>query len=153
MTFLFFFPSKEHLQLFVDYMNKQHKCLKFTSEAESDNYFSFLDIKITRQNQQFKTFIYRKPTFSGVFVHGESYLDQAYKKSLIDTLLFCWFSICSEYTSFHLEDGYLREIFKKEFLSIRNHRAIHKIFFKQTLCSQKSSELFLKRNFLQQFHI
>ena len=27
------FSSKEHLQLFVDYMNKHHKCIKFTSEA------------------------------------------------------------------------------------------------------------------------
>ena len=95
--------SKEHLQLFVDYMNKQHKCLKFTSEAENDNSFSFLDIKITRHNQQFKTSVYRKPTFSGVFTHYESYVDQTYKKSLIDTLLFRCFSICSDYTSFHLE--------------------------------------------------
>ena len=38
--------SKEHLQLFVDYMNKQHKYLKFTSEAENDKSFLFLDIKI-----------------------------------------------------------------------------------------------------------
>ena len=73
------FSSKEHLQLFVDYMNKQHKCLKFTSEAENDNSFSFLDIKITRHNQQFKTSVYRKPTFSGVFTHYESYVDQTYK--------------------------------------------------------------------------
>ena len=49
------FTSKEHLQLFVDYMNKQHKCLKFTSEAENGNSFSFLDINITHHNQQFKT--------------------------------------------------------------------------------------------------
>ena len=41
------FSSKEQLQLFVDYMNKQHKCLKSTSEAENDNSFSFLNIKIT----------------------------------------------------------------------------------------------------------
>ena len=40
------FSSKEHFQLFVDYMNKQHKCLKFTSEAENDNSFSFLDITL-----------------------------------------------------------------------------------------------------------
>ena len=33
MIFLFFFPSKEHLQLSVDYINKQHKCIKFTSEV------------------------------------------------------------------------------------------------------------------------
>ena len=87
------FSSKEHLQLFVDYMNKQHKCLKFTSEAENDNSFSFLDIKITRHNQQFKTSVYRKPTFSGVFTHYENYFDQTYKKSLIDTLLFRCFSV------------------------------------------------------------
>ena len=72
------FSSKEHLQLFVDYVNKQHKCLKFTSEAENDNYSSFPHIKITSHNQQFKTFFYRKPTFSGVFMHYESYLDQMY---------------------------------------------------------------------------
>ena len=104
------FSSKEHLQLFVDYMNKQHKCLKFTSEAENDNSFSFLDIKITRHNQQFKTSVYRKPTFNGVFTHYKSYLDQTYNKSLIDTLLFRCLSICSDYTLFHLEVGNLREI-------------------------------------------
>ena len=35
------FSSKEHLQPFVDYMKKQHKCLKFTSEEENDNSFNF----------------------------------------------------------------------------------------------------------------
>ena len=94
-------------------MNKHHKRLKFTSEAEDDNSFSFLDIIITRHNQQLKTFIYRKPTFSGVFAHYESYLDQTYKKSLTDTLLFRCFSICSDYTLFHLEVENLREILKK----------------------------------------
>ena len=45
------FLSKEHLQLFVDYMNKQHKCLRFTSEADNGNSFLFLDIKITCHEQ------------------------------------------------------------------------------------------------------
>ena len=107
------FSSKEHIQLFVGYMNKQHRCLKFRSEAENDNSFSFLDIKITSHNRQFKTSAYRKPTFGSVFTHYESYLDQTYKKSLIDTLLFGCFSICCDYTSFHLEVENLREIFKK----------------------------------------
>ena len=90
------FSSKEPLQLFVDYMNKQHKSLKLISEAENDNSFSFLDIKITRRNQQFKIFVYRKPIFSHLFTHYESDVDQTYKKSLIDTLLFRCFSICSD---------------------------------------------------------
>ena len=83
-------------------MNKQHKCLKFTSEVDNDNSFSFLTIKITRDNQQFKTSVYRKPTFIGAFTH-----------LLIDTLVFGCFSICSDYTSFHLQVKNLREILKK----------------------------------------
>ena len=95
-------------------MNKQHKCLKFTSEAEiNDNSFSFLDIKITCHNQQIKISVYRKPTFSGVFMHYESYVDQTYKKSLTDTLLFRCFSVFSDFTLFHLEVENLREILKK----------------------------------------
>ena len=94
-------------------MNKQHKRLKFTFEAEKDNSFSFQDIKNAHHNQQFKISVYRKPTFSGVFTHYQSYVDQTYQKSLTDTLLFRCFSICSDYTSFHLEVENLRKIFKR----------------------------------------
>ena len=81
------FSSKEHLQPFVDYMNKQHRCIKFPSETEENNTFSFLNINITRQNNQLKTSLYRKPTFSGIFTHYESYIGQSYKKPLLFTLL------------------------------------------------------------------
>ena len=95
---LFLFASNEHLQSFVDYMNKQHRCIKFTSETEQNNTFSFLDFNISRQNNQLKTSVYRKPTFSGVFGHYGSYIDQSYKKLLIFTLLSRCYSICSDYT-------------------------------------------------------
>ena len=94
-------------------MKKQHKCLKFTSEAENDNSFWFQHIKITSHNQPSETSVYRKPIFSAVFTHYQSYTDQTYQKSLIDLLLFRCFSICSDYTSFHLEVENLREILKK----------------------------------------
>ena len=81
-------------------MNKQHKCLKFTSEAENDNSFLLIDTKIACHNQQFKTAVYRKPTFNGVYTQYENYLDQAYKKLLTDCALF------------HLEVENLREILK-----------------------------------------
>ena len=93
-------------------MNKQHKCLRFTSKAENGNSFSFLDTNITRHNQQFKTSVYRKPTFSRVFSHYEGYVDQTYKKSLTDTLIVGCFSICFDYTSLHLKVENLREILK-----------------------------------------
>ena len=44
------FKSKEHLKLFVNYMNSKHRNIKFTFETEDSNNFSFLDVKITRQN-------------------------------------------------------------------------------------------------------
>ena len=43
------FSSKEHLKPFVNYMNEQHRCIKFTSETDQNNSFSFLDINITCQ--------------------------------------------------------------------------------------------------------
>ena len=58
-------------------MSKEHNCPKITSEAENDNFFSFLDISITRHSQQLETSILtiyniRKSTCSGAFTHYES---------------------------------------------------------------------------------
>ena len=94
-------------------MNKQHRRIKFTSEIEQNSTFCFLDINITYHNNQNKTSVYRNPTFSGVFTHYESYIDQSYKKLLMFTLLSCCYSIRSDYTLFHLEVEKPREILKK----------------------------------------
>ena len=48
-TFLLF-RSKHHIEKFRYYLNRQHKNIKFTSETESENFILFLDIKITRSN-------------------------------------------------------------------------------------------------------
>ena len=83
-------------------MNKQHRCIRFPSETEQNNTFSFLDINITRQNNRLEISVYRKPTFSGVFTHYECYIDRSYKKSLIFTLLSHCCSICSDYTQYFI---------------------------------------------------
>ena len=61
------FKSKEHLKLFVNYINSKHKNIKFTFETEDSDNFSFLDVKITRKKKRFVTFIFCKATFSGIF--------------------------------------------------------------------------------------
>ena len=94
-------------------MNKQQRCIKLTCETEQNNTFSFLDINITRQNNQLKTSVYRKPAFTRVFTRYERYIDQSYKKSLIFILFSRCYSVCSDYTLFQLEVEKLREIFKK----------------------------------------
>ena len=70
-TFLLF-QSKDHVQKFRNYLNKQYKNITFTSEIEENRSLSFLDIKISRENNKFVTSVYRKPTFSGVFTNFES---------------------------------------------------------------------------------
>ena len=101
-------------------------------------------------NPNFKTYVYRKPNFSGAFRYYESCLDQTYKKSLIDTLSFLCSSVCSDYI--HLISfgrwKFNRNL-KKEQLPIRICRTTHRIFFKQPSCSKKKkrSQLLLKRNF------
>ena len=81
------FKSKEHLKLFVNYMNSKHRNIKFTLETEDSNNFSFLDVKTTRQNKRFVTSIFRKATFSGVFTNYDSFISDTYKIGLVH--LFC----------------------------------------------------------------
>ena len=97
------FHSYSQLLKFVDYMNHQHSNLKFTFEVEQNNSFSCLDVKICRENDRFTTSIYRKPTFSGVFTHFDSFIPTSYKHGLVNTLIFRCFKICSSYEKIHNE--------------------------------------------------
>ena len=63
------FNSHEQLKKFVEYMNTKHRNIKFTFEQEHNNSFSFLDVKICRENNKFATSVYRKPTFIGIFTN------------------------------------------------------------------------------------
>ena len=58
-TFLLL-SSKNHIKTFRNYLNRRHKNIKFTSETENGNPLSFLDIRITRDNNKFMTSLYHK---------------------------------------------------------------------------------------------
>ena len=62
-TFLLF-RSKHHIENFRNYLNHRHKNIRFTSHIENENY-----IKISRDNNKFRTSVYCKSTFSGVFIN------------------------------------------------------------------------------------
>ena len=69
-------------------MNHQHPNIKFTFEAKKSNNFSFLDVKICRENNKFTTSVFRKPTFSGEFTNFDSFIPKSYKHGLVNTLIF-----------------------------------------------------------------
>ena len=78
----------------------------------SSTYFSFLDVKICRENDRFTTSIYRKPAFSGVFTHFDSFIPTSYKHGLVNTLIFRCFKICSSYEEIRNEIVSLKDILK-----------------------------------------
>ena len=107
------FLCQSHLKDFVNYMNTKHPNIKFTSEFEQNDFFSFLDVKITRSNNQLITSVFRKRTFSGVFTNFKSLMPVTYKFGLVHTLLHRSFSICSSYEKFHEEIVLLKEVFNE----------------------------------------
>ena len=91
-------------------MNQKHPNINFTSEAEIDNSLPFLDVNVMRHNHKYVTSVYRKPTFSGVYTNYDSYIPLNYKSSLVSTLLYRAFTICSSWTQIHKEFESIKSI-------------------------------------------
>ena len=74
---------------------------------------SFLDIATIREDKTFTTSVYRKPTFTGVYTHFDSFLLSTYKSGTVYTLAFRCFRICSSLTKLHNGLVCLKETFSK----------------------------------------
>ena len=74
---------------------------------------SFLDIEVFREKGKFVTTVYRKPTFSGVYTHFESFLPTIYKLGMIYTLAYRCLKIYSDWSKFHGELSFLKQVFLK----------------------------------------
>ena len=67
--------------------------------------FQFLGVKVIREDNVFTTSVYRKPSFSGVYTHFDSYMPLSYKFSLVSTIIFLSFST-STFKSKHSNEVY-----------------------------------------------
>ena len=113
------FRSPDHLEKSTDYLNSKHKNIKFTYEKESTNSLSFLDVLISRSENGFKTSVFHKPPFSGVYSNFNSFIYHRYKIGLIFILLLRTFSIVSDFSRFHTEVSHLKNILRKNAFSIK----------------------------------
>ena len=75
--------------------------MSFSHEVERDGKLNFLDVNVFLEEGQFVINVYRKPTFSGVYTHFESFLQTTYKFSMVYTLAYRCFQICSDWTKFN----------------------------------------------------
>jgi hypothetical protein len=105
------FKTKQLCDAFFRYINKLHPNIKFTKDEESNDTLSFLDILIKRNcDGLFETTIYRKPTFSGLYLKWNSYLPKKFKINLITCLLNRAWRICSSTELFNLEVQFIKDI-------------------------------------------
>ena len=81
------FEEPEQVLRFVNYMNKRHKDVKFLSEAEKDNSFSFLSVKICKEKGKFKTSVFKKDMSSRVYTNFCSFAALEHKFRLVYTLV------------------------------------------------------------------
>ena len=139
-------------------MNSKHRNIKFTFETEDSNSFSFLDVKITRQNKRCVTSTFCKATFSGVFTNYDSFISGTYKIGLVHTLLF-WFSIFSGMENFNIEVELLRSIFKCNIYLVNSIDQCIKNFFdkldvpKQIVPTAPKKELLVVLPYLETFSL
>ena len=112
---LFLFPH--HLEKSNEYLNKKHADMKFINEKEVNGSLSFLDVLTSRNNKGFTITVYHKPTFSGVYSSFTSFIADERKHGFIFSLLSRIFSIVSDFSKFHEEANYLKDVLEEKFFS------------------------------------
>ena len=108
-TFLVF-NDRDDAELLLYFTDSLHKIIKITSEIEENNCLPFLDMLITRNDEgNISTSMYRKKTFSGLYMKEDSFISTSFKHNLIYGLLNRAFKISSSC-----------DIFKQEIKVIKN---------------------------------
>ena len=69
-----------------------------------------MDVKVKRNDIEFITSIYRKPTFTGLLSKFYAFSPKENKENLVYTLTVRAFRICSDYFSFHEELQKLKSV-------------------------------------------
>lgn len=120
---LVFGSSKIQVERLVDKLNSAHANLKVTCEFESDGRIPYLDILISRRDSGLiKRSVYRKPTWSGQYLHFTSFSPMAHKRALVKTLFTRARRICSNdclpdefelITKTLMENGYPKRFIEK----------------------------------------
>ena len=97
------FGNVKDTENFFEFLNCQHKSIKFTLEKESNKFLLFLDILIKNEGNCFSTSVYRKEISIGLFTQFDSFTPISYKVDLVRCRIYRAFKISSSYIIFHNE--------------------------------------------------
>lgn len=123
----------------LKFLNQQHPNIKFTIECEQEGKLPFLDTLVYRGQTTYHTTIFRKKTFTGVYLNWTSLTSKKYKIGLIYCFMDRIWRICSEN---HLRD---EEVRKLRYILAKNdypehvvNREIEKFISSRTLSTNSS---------------
>lgn len=100
-------------QEILNFLNSQHKNIRFTVEHENEGKLPFLDTCVYRAFDTYRSTIYRKKTFTGVYLKWTSLTTRKYKIGLIYCLLNRAWKICSDTEERDREFNKIRSILAK----------------------------------------
>ena len=72
---------------FLSYLNSKHPNIKFTIKIENENKLPFLDVLNIFSDIRFLTIVFRKTTFTELFLNFTSFTPLCYKIALTKTFL------------------------------------------------------------------
>ena len=105
-----YFESRDQCLRFLELLNSLHPSLKFTVEFEDNDQLPFLDVLVSKPvtvpspsddmstPSSIVTSVYRKPTFTGLYIVWDSFCSTLYKINLIRCLVDRAHKICSPST-------------------------------------------------------
>ena len=67
------FENEDNCEKFLSSLNSLHFLLRFTFEKELNSFFPFLDVLVEKYKTGFITSVYRKLTFTGQYIHWNSF--------------------------------------------------------------------------------
>ena len=112
---------------FHEHLNGQNADIQFTKEIEENGKIPFLDCLVTRDNNELRTTIYRKPTHTDRLLDQSSYNPTSHKATTIRTLTRRAQLVCDSPDSLTDEIKYLDNVFnennyKRDFIRHNTYR-------------------------------
>ena len=104
---------KDEIDDFHDHLNEQNADIQFTKEIEENGKLPFLDCLVSRDNNELRTTVYRKPTHTDRLLDESSYNPTSHKATTIKTLTRRAQLVCNTPDSLRDENRYLECVFHK----------------------------------------
>ena len=104
---------KDEIDDFHDHLNEQNADIQFTKKIEENRSRPFLDCLVSRDNNELRTTVYRKPTRTDRLLDELSYNPTSHKVTTIKTLTRRAQLVCDTPDSLRDENRYLERVFHK----------------------------------------